>query len=560
VIFFEKWKENAMKRILRPSFRGVLSVFLTVFCVQWFFPEKTTIAARQDRTLKRDAPKTSGAERRVALVIGNSAYARNPLANPVNDAAAMTKALSGVGFDVITRTDVAQREMNRAISQFGAKLSEAGKDAVGLLYYAGHGVQIGGENYLIPIDAEIEREADVATNGVNLNTVLRQMGDAGNRLNIVILDACRDNPFVTRSWRTQSTGLAEIRAASGSFIAFATAPGSVASDGSGKNGLYTEALLGALKRPGIPIESTFKEVLRTVRDRSGGKQLPWTSSLLDGDFYFVPPGSTATNPPENPTKPGDTGTKPPVSPPPVVTSGPPPKAGATIKLGVPGFSMTYIPAGTFKMGTQNASDERPVHDVEIRSPFWMGTYEVTQAQWESVMGNNPSRNKGCADCGSRPVEFVSWDDCQLFLRRLNERKDGYRYDLPTEAEWEYAARAGVTKNLVSLTPGFLEPFAWHQDNAGGAAHPVGLKSPNTFGLYDMHGNVAEWCRDWYHDDYTDAPNDGSAWESPPGRQRVLRGGSWLHIETSCRFTFRIRGNPDGRYEGCGLRLVARPVS
>ncbi len=516
------------------------------------FPGRV-VAERQDRTMKRDTPKTSGGERRVALVIGNSAYARNPLTNPVNDAAAMTKALSGVGFDVITRTDVAQREMNRAISQFGAKLSEAGKDAVGLLYYAGHGLQVGGENYLIPIDAEIEREADVATNGVNLNTVLRQMGDAGNRLNIVILDACRDNPFVTRSWRTQSTGLAEIRAASGTFIAFATAPGSVASDGSGKNGLYTEALLGALARPGIPIESTFKEVLRTVRDRSGGKQLPWTSSLLDGDFYFVPASSTGAttaetgNPPpggrEN-SKSAKTAVLPRAS-----------KAGETFKTGE-GIELVFVPAGEFDMGspateTGRESQEGPVHRVRLSKSFWIGKCEVTQAQWEAVMGNNPSHFKGCPDC---PVEQVSWNDCRAFLDKLNAGGSIIRYDLPTEAEWEYACRAGSTGPYAL---GKLDYAAWYDGNSGQKTHPVGTKAPNLWGIHDMHGNVWEWCADRFGGNYyaTGQPNDPTG--PLDGSRRVVRGGSWYVLAVNCRSAIRGGVTPDTTDYATGFRVVVR---
>jgi formylglycine-generating enzyme required for sulfatase activity len=152
----------------------------------------------------------------------------------------------------------------------------------------------------------------------------------------------------------------------------------------------------------------------------------------------------------------------------------------------------------------------------------MGKYEVTQAQWQSVMGNNPSSFKDCG--GNCPVETVSWNDAQDFINKLNERNDGFKYRLPTEAEWEYACRAGTTGRNSAAE---LDNIAWYADNSIGKPHIVGGKQPNAFGLYDMLGNVDEWCKDWYHDNYNGAPSDGSAWlDGGEQRDRVLRGASW----------------------------------
>jgi uncharacterized caspase-like protein len=188
------------------------------------------------------------AEQRVALVIGNSAYPNNPLANPANDARLMSVALRGRGFAVIERLDVGRRDMARAVKDFGDRLKAGGGDAVGLFYYAGHGVQVNNQNYLIPIDAEINDEGDVPIDAVSADHVLATIEDARNRLNIIFFDACRNNPF-TRSFRASERGLAMMTAPTGIFIGYATAPGQVAADGSGSNSPFTEALAAAIGGP-----------------------------------------------------------------------------------------------------------------------------------------------------------------------------------------------------------------------------------------------------------------------------------------------------------------------
>lgn len=236
------------------------------------------------------------AEKRVALVIGNSAYRNAPLANPVNDAKLMATTLRGLGFDVLESLDVDQRALKRAVTKFGDKLEAAGKDAVGLFYYAGHGVQIGGTNYLIPIGAEINREKDVDIEAVSANAVLANMEFAGNRVNIVIMDACRNNPY-KRSFRSAARGLAEMSATAGTLIAYATGPGDVAADGSGANSPYTLALSRAMNTSGLTVERMFKQVRNAVRTETNERQTPWESSSLTGaDFYFTPKASTETPP------------------------------------------------------------------------------------------------------------------------------------------------------------------------------------------------------------------------------------------------------------------------
>ncbi|HWJ34355.1 MAG TPA: caspase family protein [Steroidobacteraceae bacterium] len=240
------------------------------------------------------ATATHAAETRIALVIGNSDYASGPLPNPANDAKLIGDELINLGFDVIARRNADQTAMKRAIQEFGARLEKAGPDSVGLFYYAGHGVQLNGRNYLIPTTAHIEREGDVEIEAVSADWVIEQMRYARNRLNIVILDACRNNPF-TRSMRSVDHGLATMDAPAGIMIAYSTAPGSVAADGTGRNSPYTEALTHAIRDLHEPVEQVFKHVRVGVMSATSGKQVPWESSSLTGDFYFAAPSKV---PPE----------------------------------------------------------------------------------------------------------------------------------------------------------------------------------------------------------------------------------------------------------------------
>jgi hypothetical protein len=228
----------------------------------------------------------SGIEKRLALVIGNGKYINSmELANPVNDARAMKEALQKVGFDVYEYEDLNQSQIKKAIDDFGARLKQY---PVGLFFYAGHGIQSKGSNYLIPVDASIQSEQQVEYDCVQADRVLGQMEAAGSKINIVILDACRNNPF-ERSWSraANGTGLAFMNAPSGSLIAYATSPGRTASDGSGSNGLYTSALLENIKTPGINILQMFQNVRRTVSSKSEKQQIPWESTSLTADFFFV---------------------------------------------------------------------------------------------------------------------------------------------------------------------------------------------------------------------------------------------------------------------------------
>ena len=205
------------------------------------------------------------------------------------------------------------------------------------------------------------------------------------------------------------------------------------------------------------------------------------------------------------------------------------------------------------MGSNSDKDSaKPPHQVRISKPFYLGQYEMTQGQWQAVMGNNPSSFKGDA---MLPVENVSWEDVQEFLRRLNAREGGPKYRLPTEAEWEYAARAGMsTAYSFGDSERQLGEYAWYWDNAGAKTHPVGQKKPNDWGLYDMQGNVVEWVQDWYGSYTSAAVTDPQGPSS--GSSRVIRGGGWGFIARSCRSATRGGSmEPDFRHDNLGFRLL-----
>lgn len=224
------------------------------------------------------------------------------------------------------------------------------------------------------------------------------------------------------------------------------------------------------------------------------------------------------------------------------------------------LDMIAIPGGSFLMGSEDFPDTRPVHRVKL-SPFHLGKYPVTQAQWKAVMGDNPSYFKG----DKRPVEMISWEMAVEFCQMLTA-KTGRQYRLPTEAEWEYACLAGSTgKYCFGDDEALLEKYAWYDEGLGGSTHPVGEKLPNNWGLYDMHGNVLEWCQDWYDANYyAELSKQGEVVDPQgpaSGTSRVLRGGSWIYNQMGARAVFRDGAPPGGRDDDFGFRVVyCRPPS
>ena len=251
----------------------------------------------------------------------------------------------------------------------------------------------------------------------------------------------------------------------------------------------------------------------------------------------------------------------PVEPAPAAEAGgaipdaPLPGAAFEVKVGAVSFNMRWCPPGSFTMGSPVSEDGRDTdevqHKVTLTKGFWIGETEVTQALWREVLGANPAHHKG----DDLPVEQVTWNDCQRFLRKLNTRPEvrdaKLAFSLPTEAQWEYACRSGTAGPFAG--EGFLDDMGWCNSNSGGSSHPVARQAPNEWGIYDMHGNVWEWCSDWFGD----YPKTGQSDPTGPssGVLRVARGGSWIHPARSCRAAFREWYAPGDRDASLGLRLV-----
>lgn len=242
------------------------------------------LAAAQEppRAAAPSAAAAAARPARLALVIGNSAYKDAPLPNPVNDAADVARALEASGFTVMRRDNATLKEMHLALREFGDRL---GRQSTGVFFFAGHGLQVRGRNYLMPVDADIQREDEVAFAAMELGAVMEKLDTAKNPVNIVILDACRNNPFGNRL-QPSAKGLAQVDAPPGTLIAFSTAPGSTAADGTGRNGLYTKHLKENLERPGLAVEEVFKATRAAVRAESKNAQIPWESTSLESAFTF----------------------------------------------------------------------------------------------------------------------------------------------------------------------------------------------------------------------------------------------------------------------------------
>lgn len=275
-------------RLLTSAFAGFLVVGTLTVAGSANAQTPTALPAAtpyaQSANIGNPAP-INGTQKRVALVIGNSAYENvTKLPNPANDARAMGQFLNTAGFEVIMATDLDHDEMIQVLQNFSAKIAERGPNTAALVYYAGHGLQIAGDNYLVPVDAKINSEADVATEAVRLVDVMATLQAVPSALRIGIFDACRDNPFT--NLKDTGRGLAIVDAPNGTIVAYSTAPGTQALDGEGKNSPYTEAFMRAAHEKNLPIEQFFKKVRVAVNDATDGKQTPWESSSLTSDFYF----------------------------------------------------------------------------------------------------------------------------------------------------------------------------------------------------------------------------------------------------------------------------------
>ena len=544
------------------------------------------LSAQGDRGTIIPARPDSG--RRLALVIGNDAYPWKPLINAVNDARSLAQALPQAGFapqDITLVTNTTLKQLQRAARMFVERV-RAGD--VALVYYSGHGMEVRGENYLVPVDFPADAtELEVQDEAYSAQELLRNLESSPAKVRLLILDACRDNPL--RATRSSAGGLARMDG-QGTLIVFATSAGKTASDNPrGGNGLFTGHLLKALPTPGLPIDQMIKQVAREVYRDSGGLQTPAIYGLLLEDFAFVA-GSAAPSPTPNPPRidaaaeawalikdsqyPDDFERfarafpssdlaqaaeiraaqlrRPTIASPSQVeplANRPSLPLASNSAAGMPrinqkdGLKYVWVPPGRFTMGcsmgdTECSHDEQPTHEVIITKGFWLGQTPVTQAAYMRVTGSNPSHFKG----NNRPVESITWDEARSYCKAIGGR-------LPTEAEWEYAARAGSKDARY----GSVDEVAWYENNSGGKTHEVGEKQSNALGLYDMLGNVWQWTADWY------AFYQAGREQDPPGpsgsQWRARRGGSWVNSRKYARVSSRLGYEPSRRLCSIGMRCV-----
>ena len=630
-------------------------------------------------------PEASGA--RIALVVGNSAYTGElpPLRNPVNDARLMARTLRALDFRVTLVENVGEDDLVDAVHAFGDALRGRGQSGVGLFYYAGHGVQWQGANYLVPVGAKVKSERHLESRTVSAGVPLAEMRNAPTALNIVVLDACQDNPWAASGKRSIGgvrglTGMDVPTGSTGSFyLAYSAAAGQAAEDGDGDNSRYTRALATAMGTAGLELEDVFKEAGRQVAAATGSRQEPWVEGAWYGQFYFKSPSPPGTAPassslPADPLDPateawrqirerGDVetvedylrafpdtpfrqaaelrlavlrgGTRDPA--PSIPLSGEPftvrtgpgtarvqvmnieptylpgiqlPPGSYDVKVTAPGFDtvertlrheneptdvwiglpfrdcpvcpkMVEIPTGSYRMGTSeqgkgNSKIEGPVHEVAIRYRLAVGLFEVSFEEWDACRRDGgcqvPLQHEGSG--GAYPIDHATMRHAGEYTKWLKDRT-GRPYRLPSEGEWEYAARAGTQSErywgqedqcayangadlVAQLDRPDLGVFASCRDGYTRTAPSDDRRfAPNAWGLYHMLGNVHEWTQDCWFPNYLDAPADGRPREDceEGGAHRVVRGGSWQSAPRWIRARKRHAVDPSKSYNDLGFRVV-----
>jgi formylglycine-generating enzyme required for sulfatase activity len=605
----------------------------------------------------RAAPGASVGQR-VALVIGNGSY-RNVgrLDNARADAGAVAAALRDAGFDVNLGLDLDERALKAALRQFKTRVS-GGDDAV--FYYAGHAVEIGGANYLLPVDIVKGNSEDELKDGaIRLQRALDDLREQRSRFALTIVDACRDNPFRQTGRALGHSGLAPTAPASGQMVVYSAGAGQQALDrlddrDSNPHSLFTRVLLEEMIRPGVPADQVFRRVREKVAqlaERVRHEQVPAIYDQTLGSFYFKPAreaaAAGATAPPNagssaaTPSLPVALAAKPrEMASPPPSEAGAAPAAGDSARQSVERSSadqsverssaphsgtrrsfrdcpdcpeMVTLPAGRFAMGSALDIDARkavevPVHEVRVGPNIALARAPVTRREFSAFVdatgyltdAERKLHGRGCRGSitpaaraeasmltgwrepgftqdDDHPVVCVSWNDAKAYTEWLS-RSTGKRYRLPSEAEWEYATRAGSkAKRFWGDDPSdaceyanvadqrlsdALSDAAGHNANTCSDGYPytapVKRFKPNAFGLYDMLGNVGQWTDDCWHENYMGAPSDARAWGAENGgdcARHAVRGGGWSSSPGGVRSAVRVAASAVARSDNRGFRLV-----
>jgi formylglycine-generating enzyme required for sulfatase activity len=580
------------------------------------------------------------AEKRIALLIGNKDYKPGvgALVNPVNDVRIVGEALKAVGFEVLPPAqNVRRAQMLRALYEFAAKLKIAGPDAVGFLYYSGHGIASAGENYLIPVDVDEPSTVELSVQGVKQSEVLAILRtEAPNAAHYLVLDACRNTLQGARGGK----GFLPVGQQSGVLVAFAAEPGKTASDTGQGSGPYAAALATELVKPGQSDLIMFHHVRVAVMEKTGGDQVPWTEDgiqrrervLFGGEIKAAPaqpqvseaertwawmknttdqamlesfikqfgntPSGALARARIAELKRTEVAVAAPPKAPAQVLSKPLPQHCDGVEAQVGSETrclrpkdtfkdcdacpeMVVVPAGEFMMGSEEDSHQKPVHKVTIARSFAVGKFELTVGEYLACVAalacrppewNEPGNKYNVSTSSSdvykklgqalnhprHPIVGVSWDNAKQYVAWLSEQTGEKPYRLLTEAEWEYAARAGSRSKYT-----WGDEIGRNRANCDGCGSqwdlkqtaPVGSFQANAFGLHDMHGNVWEWVADCYKDNYANAPSDGKAMSDVAGCQHILRGGAWSGKPESLRSAKRTEIDSDYRGTSSGIRLA-----
>lgn len=552
--------------------------FASWLCTLWILASTQATLAQ----VTKSAP-TATSLTKVALIIGNSKYQRGALENPVNDATDVAAVFSKYGFDVIKVLDADKQKLRESIRKFGDSI---GPKTVVVLFYAGHGLQINGKNYLIPVDANIKSADDAEDQGVSLDGIMQRIESRNPRFNIVILDACRNNPFA-RSYG--GGGLAAVDAPAGSLIAFATGPSKVAADGSGRNGLYTSHLLRHINTPNLKIEEIFKRVRIGVMEQSAGAQIPWENTSLVDDFILNTEGSAGST-------------------------------AATVVLGNPIAKPITDTAWTTTAGHEQLKSYLAAHPLEaardqvtlafaktnayrpLRSEalklaikdcdycprlteiestpdqkkLYIGTDLITVEEYQQCVVAGVCRDVDAAVAGTPlaavlPINNVSLNDATQYIQWVNKLSKSKRYRLPTQQEWMTVFKSGyfltsgrtlaVNKslceigNFYDISGAVVSAFPWNPNTCNDgfpSISPVGAFMPSLDGVFDLVGNLWQWTTSCQ--DPVDANTDKGC------NKLRLVGGSWA---TAPRWNWQnppeIASEPSLATDLFGIRVMAHEL-
>jgi formylglycine-generating enzyme required for sulfatase activity len=500
------------------------------------------------------------AQNRHALVIGNANYPSpiEKLPNAINDTNDISAALKKLGYEVVLKQNLKDSDMDKEVDAFIARLKN-NRNSEGFFWYAGHAINEKGEGYLLPLDVDMGSITRVIKTSLSVTSLSKKLDDIHNKANVLVLDACRTPPKIKDEENEKGRGMGDetyrvlntVPHVPELIVIYSTAPGTKASDGAAgkRNSPFTEAFLKNINAA-EPLTVVASRITRETLNLTKQQQRPYISGSITDEYYSLNPAPVPVN-------------------------------------------MVRIEGGTFTMGSPSSEAERDSDEIQHRvtvSTFYMSKYQVTQAEYETVMKKNPSYFKG----PNLPVENVSWYNAVEYCNALSQREglapaytidksrsdpnnkneydefewlvtrnpnaSGYR--LPTEAEWEYACRAGTTTpfntgNNITTSQANYDGNYPYNNNAKGTylekTTPVGSFAANQWGLHDMHGNVWEWCWDWYGD------YQSGTQTNPPGAvsgaDRVMRGGSWSNYAGYIRSAFRDNITPSFRSSDVGFRLV-----